>query len=42
MKNEFQCSTVAEHVPCFMGIVVYDTQSTLLFLQQILCKELHA
>jgi hypothetical protein len=47
MKSELQCSTVAEHVvtahvPCSAVVAIYDTQSILLLLQQILCKKLQA
>ena len=46
MKSELQC-TVAEHmvtahVPCSIDVAIYDTQSTLLLLQQILCKKRQA
>jgi hypothetical protein len=47
MKSDLQCSTVAEHVvtahvPCSIDVAMYDNQSILLLLQQILCKKFQA
>jgi len=47
MKSELQCITVVEHVvsahvPCSIDVAIYDTQSIVLLLQQILCKKLQA